>query len=1130
MKTKLFALAFLFMHALCVHAQESRQEKITKIRQELSSFLADKKNQQLSPETEKRIKQQMAMQEPGQILTAAQKQKRYDELAAFCRENNFWKAHPDYLTYVSQRNVGAGSNLCANGGFEADNTAFTHFGTAFSDNSNLCAILAAIPFNPTIATDPVANVPNRMEVVTAGADPVVPGLTRTRNGNKALRINSNLNASGQSCTTPLFEQQIDKAATTFTVDPQTTVLTFWYAVVMQSPNHNLNNGQNPFFTARITDNLTGATIQQICFDPSQNNLQNGGVACTYTVLWQPWTCATFNLSQFANRLVTLEFIAADCGQGGHFGYAYVDDICMGCGTPGNTGGITIASNDNCFTNGISFTGTYTLPTTAGSALQGISVQLRKDGSAITNIPVTGVSGSYSGTVPGNLMTANAGYDLVATATFTLPGGGTVITSNEVQPGLNNDFVTSGQNCCDATDVPAFTMQGICDNGVYKVTATGTDPDPVNHSWALMQTSTAGNTTDAATMNGGTPLASAQGAASATFNITDLTKFYYIKHSIWRDGCYTTREQRIPVTLLQPTNMFNFEDAAHVSKTSFCIGEDIYLNGAASNLESRYSIVVSRRLTGTSAAFALYATLGWVNGTVPVVNFSQQLAGLSTPKYFDPLYDYSVKLMVSDEPNCRAVAEKSLTFAVACCTNAVNANFGYAVQVSSNSYAIKVNSFNTYANANAVHEWYLLRSNAATGGPYTPLMSIASAAQTELTLLTNATVGYYYTIIHKVKTKCGEVCLKRVQYSAAGKAADGSADLTSGEADCCLAAQYWLNGVGTAPQSLNAEFQINSASISAGSTLYTITASFFNTYAGNSTITHEWYLLSSTNATGGPYIPVAQGYGSAFTYAGASDDLYYFIVHKVKSPCGDICYGRSICHNCKATDESCELCRAMDCGKLAEVWPSCITPGNLSADCRTQKLQWAEVAGAAGYQVEVNFNDPLCCNSRTAPTSRRYDVTANMLDLSSVVLGSKDCFRWRVLTVCSTGGTTGTRSQSAWSNWLCSSCAPLVISGPITDLKAAKPAAAPVSAAIEPHISPNPNHGEMSLQLTVSGKLTVSVEAFNAHGVLVKTIKQQEYADGIFNAKLKLGAAAAKGSYLIIFKTNYGTYRKWIIVQ
>jgi hypothetical protein len=1118
MKKNLLTLIILLACTLGLYAQDNRAVKIETIRQELNSFMASKKGQPHTAAIEKQIQQQLNVQEPGHELTPVQKKQRYAELSTFMWENQFWKANPQYEAYLSQRDVGAMTNFCANGGFENGNNAFTHFGSVFSGGgSNNCTFAGSIPFNPTNTTASTANVANRMVVVPQGNDPVVTGLQRVRTGDSALRINSNLNAAGTACsaTVGVFGAQVDKAATNFTVSSNATTLSFWFAVVMQDPTHTGSNGQNPFFTARLRDEVTGV-VQTICLDPSQNNMLIADSLCQVRVLWQPWRCGTFDLSQSRNHRVTLEFIAADCAATGHFGYAYIDDICIGCDAPGNIGFVTLASNDDCYTNGVSFNGNITLPTRPGSTLQSLTVQLWQNGSFIANVPVTITGNTFTGTVPAVLLTNGANYDLIAVATFNIPGAGTSTVVSEITPGINNDFTATDEGCCDITDTPNFTIQTNCVNGVLVVTATASDLDPQIHQWALFQTTTPGT-------SGGVQVAGGTGT-SVTFNITDYSKFYYIRHRIW-DACYGWREVSVAISLPQANNVnYYFVDGQNNPKTKFCYGDTIKMIISGLSNYTNYYLDVWRRPIGSSQNFSFYAGLGWTNGQPTMIDLTAVFAGQNPPVYFDPNFEYEVKLAVADPNRCIAWTEIKRRFTVECCDNFIKADFLLDITPAVNNYQLTAISFNTYPFANALHEWYVLSSPNPTGGPYTPVTSLTSTTQTTVPLFNNAQYGLYYTVIHKIITKCGEVCIKRTQYQTGlGRATDATAS-TQSQVDCCLAFEFWPNGAGTPPSDFTGKFELGSTPNGNGT--YTINTYLGNAYSNNPNVTHEWYVFSSPNPSGGPYTQVGQGTGANFSYSPADYALYYFVIHRVKSPCGTLCYGQSICQNCRETvDAPCELCGPIDCALLDNLLNGCGIPTNLKADCNKLALVWDPVPNAVQYAVEVSFNDPRCCRSAIPPSGFLWnDVRDPYILFASFSTVRWDCLSFRVKAKCENG-------ESAWSDWVCVlPCRGVVDGGGTIGKAGIANIQEKAIIALEPRISPNPNNGNMTLSLQAPSDIVLSIDVVNAQGSRVTTIPRNTYKGGLFTTKLNLGAKVGKGVYTIVFNTNFGTFRKKVIVQ
>lgn len=121
---------------------------------------------------------------------------------------------------------------------------------------------------------------------------------------------------------------------------------FYYAIVLQNPSHLPE--QQPRFRARIRDLTTGNTIPCVTFDFTASAALPGFLPSPVNpqVLYKGWTPVTLNLTGLAGRTIELEFIATECTQGGHFGYAYVDvnSTCNGAIT-----GSTICQGDNSIT-------------------------------------------------------------------------------------------------------------------------------------------------------------------------------------------------------------------------------------------------------------------------------------------------------------------------------------------------------------------------------------------------------------------------------------------------------------------------------------------------------------------------------------------------------------------------------------------------------------------------------------------------------------------------------------------------------------------------------------------------------------------------------------------------------------
>ncbi|MDQ7949650.1 MAG: gliding motility-associated C-terminal domain-containing protein [Pedobacter sp.] len=102
------------------------------------------------------------------------------------------------------------------------------------------------------------------------------------------------------------------------------VLTYQYAVVFEDPSHPATD--QPRFTAKVLDISTNTYITCASFDYVATASLPGFTKSTKNnqVIYKAWTPVTINLSGYQGKQLLLEFNTADCTQGGHFGYAYVD--------------------------------------------------------------------------------------------------------------------------------------------------------------------------------------------------------------------------------------------------------------------------------------------------------------------------------------------------------------------------------------------------------------------------------------------------------------------------------------------------------------------------------------------------------------------------------------------------------------------------------------------------------------------------------------------------------------------------------------------------------------------------------------------------------------------------------------
>lgn len=158
-------------------------------------------------------------------------------------------------------------------------------------------------------------------IVGTGYDPVLGGtrLNMVHTGQKALRL-------GNSC----YNSGTEALSKKFTVTSANANFSFWYAVVLEQAGH--GECGNPVFGVRIFPNNSN-TCTENEVDLTGNGfgfivaLPNSPFYNTHSgKMYSNWKCCNIDLSQYIGQSIDLEFYTKDCNAGGHFGYAYIDDI------------------------------------------------------------------------------------------------------------------------------------------------------------------------------------------------------------------------------------------------------------------------------------------------------------------------------------------------------------------------------------------------------------------------------------------------------------------------------------------------------------------------------------------------------------------------------------------------------------------------------------------------------------------------------------------------------------------------------------------------------------------------------------------------------------------------------------
>lgn len=116
---------------------------------------------------------------------------------------------------------------------------------------------------------------------------------------------------------------------TFTVTNQNKRFIFSYAVVLQEANDDSHGPDDqPFFKYEVKNaaNWTIASLKKTA-NSGDAYFQSRYVDSDVTLVYRNWDCEAIDLSAYLGQSLSITFITADCTKTGHYGYAYIDDLC-----------------------------------------------------------------------------------------------------------------------------------------------------------------------------------------------------------------------------------------------------------------------------------------------------------------------------------------------------------------------------------------------------------------------------------------------------------------------------------------------------------------------------------------------------------------------------------------------------------------------------------------------------------------------------------------------------------------------------------------------------------------------------------------------------------------------------------
>lgn len=257
------------------------------------------------------------------------------------------------------------------------------------------------------------------------------------------------------------------------------LLKFNYKAVLMTVYESGHTDNQPFVKARII-NAAGTVVSEFCLIGDETNciftkIPGNDAAILYTANWQSGLLDISSIPN--NEAFTVELMASRCGFGGHFGYMYVDDICLLHSDENFQGSIELNPlNKVCPSLPINVCGSYTIPNSGGITATLNTLTLNLYNNAGTSIYSTNVPTTLNTTTRQFCFTlnaanfpniTNANYNVGVTATYNTIGtagcGGTVFDSAS-DPDANAGWDISFQNCSPSCNFNVNTTTlSLCDS-------------------------------------------------------------------------------------------------------------------------------------------------------------------------------------------------------------------------------------------------------------------------------------------------------------------------------------------------------------------------------------------------------------------------------------------------------------------------------------------------------------------------------------------------------------------------------------------------------------------------------------------------------------------------------------------
>ena len=116
--------------------------------------------------------------------------------------------------------------------------------------------------------------------------------------------------------------QAERLEYTYRVSDTSALFIYQYAVVFQDPGH--YPAEQPQFEVSVLDSIGNCIDWTCAYYQVTAAGEIPGFNSYLNTRYKDWTTVGLDLTNYIGDLITISFTTKDCGQGGHFGYAYID--------------------------------------------------------------------------------------------------------------------------------------------------------------------------------------------------------------------------------------------------------------------------------------------------------------------------------------------------------------------------------------------------------------------------------------------------------------------------------------------------------------------------------------------------------------------------------------------------------------------------------------------------------------------------------------------------------------------------------------------------------------------------------------------------------------------------------------